>query len=325
MAISNFARAIAILAGAFLILSDRMTLVLLILIVLINAGGRAMYYSPLQALVPELVSSDALESANGVLTGTEAGTEYLAGPVAGTLLFAVSKAIPFFTDAVVTALSCFPLFGFRSRAPRPEGSSTSALEGVRLLLSDRRLRVLLWMVVCLAGLQGMEAGVLVLMATTQWGVREGAYGIFLAVGAVGNLTGSLGANWLVRRFGSGKSLIGAALASGVAYLIMAAAHGWGLAGPAFALVGFAVGIGAVVSASLRQRLTPPDLMGRVGGAWRGLTWGAPPLGALLAGGLAAIGDLRLPLVIAGTLQCVIAVILARPLLHSLREGSGGTT
>ena len=37
----------------------------------------------------------------------------------------------------------------------------------------------------------MEAGVLVLLATMEWGVRTGAYGLFLAVGAVGNLVGSL--------------------------------------------------------------------------------------------------------------------------------------
>ena len=321
MAISNGARALAIAVGAFLILSDRMTLPILIVVVLINASGRAMYYSAAQAIVPELVRSDALEYANGVLSGTEAGAEDLAGPVVGTWLFAVNKAIPFFADAVVTLLSCIPLFGFRSKAPRPEGASTSAWEGARLLFADRRLRLLLIMVGSLAGLQGMESGILVLLTTKVWGVREGAYGVFLAVGAAGTLVGSLGANRMVRRIGNGQTLIAAALVSGVGYLVMAAANGWGLAGPAFAVVGLAIGAGSVVAISLRQRLTPPDLMGRVGGAWRGLVWGATPVGALAAGGLAAIWGLRLPLVLAGVLQCGVGVVLARPLLRSLREGA----
>jgi Na+/melibiose symporter-like transporter len=321
MAIPNVIRALAILAGALLILNDRMTLFLLIVVVLVNAGARAIYYSSLQAIVPDLVQSDALEYANGVLTGTEAGTEHLAGPVVGTWLFAMSKAIPFFADSVALVLSCFPFVRFRSKAPRPEGSSTSAWEGARLLFADRRLRILLLMVGSLAGLQGMEAGILVLLATTEWGVREGAYGVFLATGAAGNLLGSFGANRLVRGFGSARTLIGAALLSGVGYLIMALAQGWELAGPAFALVGFAVGAGSVVAISLRQRLTPDELMGRVGGAWRGLVWGAAPVGALAAGSLAAIGGLRLPLVLAGTLQCAVGMLLARPLVHSLREGA----
>jgi MFS family permease len=324
MAISNVARALAILAGAFLILDGRMTLALLIVVVLINAGGRAMYYSALQAIVPELIHEDALEHGNGVLSGTEAGTEQLAGPVVGTWLFAMSKAIPFFTDAVVTVLSCIPLVTFRSKAPQPEGASTSAWEGARLLFADHRLRLLLLMVASLAGLQGMEGGVLVLLATTEWGVRQAAYGVFLAAGAAGTLVGSLQANWMVRRFGNGRTLIGAALVSGIGYLIMAAAHGWQLAGPAFALVGFAIGAGSVVAISLRQRLTPPDLMGRVGGAWRGFVWGAAPVGALIAGTLASLGGLRLPLVLAGALQCAVGVVLARPLLRSLRMGSETT-
>jgi MFS family permease len=167
----------------------------------------------------------------------------------------------------------------------------------------------------------MEGGILVLLATKVWGVGTGAYGLFLAAGAAGFLVGSLWANRLVRQFGNGQTLIGAALVSGVGYLIMAAAHGWQLAGPAFAVVNLAIGAGSVVAISLRQRLTPPDLMGRVGSAWRGLVWGAAPLGALVAGGLGTIVGLRFPLVLAGALQCAVGVVLARPLLHSLRVGN----
>jgi MFS family permease len=182
------------------------------------------------------------------------------------------------------------------------------------------LRVLLVLVACLAGLQGMEGGVLVLLATSEWGVREATYGIFLAAGAVGSLLGSILADSLVRRLGSAPTLLGAAIVSGLGYLIMASAQSWHLAGPAFALVGFAVGTGSVVAISLRQRLTPHDLMGRVGGAWRGIVWGAAPVGALAAGSLATLGGLRLPLVLAGVLQCGAAVVLARPLYRSIRGG-----
>ena len=73
----------------------------------------------------------------------------------------------------------------------------------------------------------------------------------------------------------------------------------------------------MIAISLRQRLTPADLMGRVGGAWRGITWGAAPLGALAAGGLAAFGGLRLPILLAGILQCLVALVLARPLLQRI--------
>jgi len=329
VALANLLRAVAILAAAVLVATDRMTLALLIIIVLINAGARATYYSSVQAMVPELVKNDALERANGVLTGTEASTEYLAGPVVGSSLFAVSQSAPFVADAVALIASCIPFVRFRSRATAPAETSNSVWEGVRLLFADRRLRVLVMMVAALALFQGMEGGVLVLLATTVWGVREGAYGLFLAATAVGNIVGSALADGQVRRFGSARTLIGAAVVSGLGYLLMASAHSWVLAAPAFALVGVAVSVITVVAISLRQRLTPGHLMGRVGSAWRGLVWGAAPVGALVAGGVATLGGLRLPLVLAGVLQCVVALVFARPLLRSTRDGdpkadSGGT-
>jgi MFS family permease len=327
MALMNAFRALVILIGAVLVVTGHMNLGLLVLVVLINAAGRAVYYSSMQALTSDLVGPHELEHANGVLSGTEAATEHLAGPIAGTTLFAVSPSIPFFADAVALVGSCLPFSRFHvSTHPRPAQtaapSSTSIWEGARYLFADRRLRVLLAVVSSLALLQGMEGGVLVLLATKEWGIKPAAYGVFLAVGAAGNLLGSVVAARLVARFGSAPTLIAAAGISGAGYLLMAPATGWVLAGGAFVIVGLAVGAGSVIAITLRQRMTPPDLMGRVGGAWRGITWGAAPVGALAAGGLAAFGGLRLPILLAGILQCVVALVLARPLLQRIGSGQG---
>lgn len=321
MALSNVLRAGVMLAAALLIVSGDMRLWILIVIVLINSAGRAVYYSSYQAMVPTLVEPNELEHANGLLTGTEAGTEHLAGPIVGTSLFAVAASIPFYADAFAMIVSSIPLTGFRAKVREQPESRTSMWEGVKLLFADRRLRVLVLIVSSLAGLQGMETGVLVLLATTLWGIHTAAYGVFLAAGAVGNMLGSFVTQRLVSRFGSASTLIGSAVVSGLAYLAMAAANGWQLAAPAYFVLGTAVGLGSVVAISLRQRLTPPDLMGRVGGAWRGVVWGAAPVGALFAGSLAALGGLRLPILLAGVLQILVAAVLARPLFRSIREGA----
>ena len=232
----------------------------------------------MQALTSDLVTHRNSNTRTACLSGTEAATEHLAGPIVGTTLFAVSPSIPFFADAVALVGSCIPFTRFHVPThPKPSEStpsSTSIWEGCRYLFADRRLRVLLAVVSSLAALQGMEGGVLVLLATTVWHIRTAAYGVFLAVGAVGNLLGSVVAARLVARFGSARTLIAAAATSGVGYLLMAPANGWALASAGFVIVGIAVGAGSVIAISLRQRLTPADLMGRVGGAWRGITWGA---------------------------------------------------
>ncbi len=60
-------------------------------------------------------------------------------------------------------------------------------------------------------------------------------------------------------------------------------------------------------------------MGRVSAAYRGIVWGAAPLGAIAAGALAAAVSLRLPILVAGALQITVALVLAWPLLASARD------
>jgi len=322
-ALSNVIRAAAFLIATVLVATHHMSLGFLIVVVLINAASRAMYYSSFQAMVPSVARSNDLERANGVLSATEMGAEHIAGPILGSSLFAISSALPFLADSIALVSSCFPFARLRSKISAPprssDPSSDSIWEGIRLLLADARLRILLILITSLALLQGMESGVLVLLATKRWGVSEGAYGLFLAGVAIGNIVGSLIAEGQAKRFGSARAIIGFAIVSGTGYLLMASAHSWVLAGPAFALTGVAVVVISVIGLSLRQRITPDHLMGRVGGAWRGIVWGAAPLGALVAGGVASLWGLKVPLVLAGSLQILVAFVLARPLLRIIQD------
>lgn len=317
MAAVNGSRGILLAAMAALVAFRSMGLALLILFVLANGSARAVYYSAAQATLPELIEPSGLGRANGQWTGTEAATEHLAGPIVGALAFGVARALPFVADASAVGASGLALMRLRTKPRSVNSLDTSMLEGFRRLFRDRRLRVLVSLVAALSGFQGLAAGVLVLVATRDWGVRLDLYGVFVAAGAVGNIPGALFAERMRARLGSARLLLCAAVLSGVAYLLMAFAHSWLLAGAAFALGGFAVAAGGVIAISLRQLLTPDELMGRVGSAWRGLIWGAAPIGALAAGVVATIGGLRMPLVIAGAAQCLAAALLGRALIRHL--------
>ncbi|MHB1509843.1 MAG: MFS transporter [Acidimicrobiales bacterium] len=322
MAWVNIARGLLLGAMAAVVGLGEMSLAPLLLFVLGNGAARTLYYGASQAAVPELVPIDMLTKASGVVKGTETATEHLAGPILGTIAFVASRAVPFVADAAFVGASGLSLVGLRTSRPDPAVHRGSMLDGVRLLWRDRRLRVVVTLVATLAGLQGLVGGVMVLVATRDWGVHASYYGVFVAAGAVGNVPGALLASRIVARLGSAGTLLGAAVVSGLGYLIMAVANTWLLAGAAFVLVGFAVAAGSVVSVSLRQRITPHEVMGRVGSAWRGLVWGAAPVGALLAGGLAVLGGLRLPIYLAGAAQCLAAAVLARRLLRQLSGSKG---
>jgi MFS family permease len=317
MAVTNMGRALVLVILAGLIASKHLDYVLLVLLVFVNGGARAIYYSASQATVPELVAPQVFPHANGVLSGTEAATEHLGGPIFGTLAFAAAKALPFFADAAAVGLSGLSLLGFRTERLQRGPAHHSILDGARQLLKDRSLRLLVSLLAALAGLQGLVMGVLVIIATVDWGVSKSLYGVFLAAGAAGNVPGALLADRVANRIGNVPTLVASALVSGLAYLVMASAKGWLVAGVAFCVVSFAVYAGSVMANSLRQRLSPRDLMGRVGSAWRGIVWGAFPIGALIGGALADGWGVRLPLYIAGIAQCLVALTLARPLSRSL--------
>ena len=316
MAVTNMGRALVLVTLALLVASHHINVPLLIALVFINGGARAVYYAGSQATVPELVEPGSFPHANGILSSTDAATEHLAGPILGTLAFAVTKALPFVADAIAVGVAGLSLLGFRTQRPETEPEHGSIFDGVRQLIKDRSLRLLVSLLAALASLQGLVMGVLVIIATVDWGVSKSLYGVFLAAGAAGNVPGALLAGRIANRIGNTPTLIASALVSGLAYLVMATARGWLLAGVAFGVVSFAVYAGGVVAISLRQRLSPQDLMGRVGSAWRGVVWGAFPIGSLIGGALAVHG-LRLPLIIAGVAQCVVAIALAGPLTRSL--------
>lgn len=322
MAVANVARGVLLGVMAALVGLREIDYALLVLFVLANAGIRAVYYSASQAAMTELIDATGFNRANGVLYGTEAATENLAGPTLGTMAFAAVRAVPFAADAVAMFLSGLSLLGLRTSQRVRDARRGNLYDGLRHVLGNRKLRLLVYLMASLAGFQGLVSGVLVLVATKDWGVPASGYGAFVAAEAAGIMLGAFLADRLARALGSIWTLLGAAVLSGLDYLVMGAAHDWPLAGAAFVLVGFAIGVGSTIAIALRQKLTPDELMGRVGSAWRGIIWGAAPAGAIAAGGLAVLGGLRLPLYLAGGAQCAVALVLARPLVRRIGRMDG---
>ncbi len=92
-----------------------------------------------------------------------------------------------------------------------------------------------------------------------------------------------------------------------------------IAGLILAANGFAITMWNVVTVSLRQRIVPSRLLGRVNSAYRMLGWGLMPLGALTGGFVAHAAGLRAPYLI-GALVSVLALAATLPaLLNRDRE------
>jgi len=118
---------------------------------------------------------------------------------------------------------------------------------------------------------------------------------------------------LSRRLGLLPSLVLPALVGAAAFVGIGLAPGPVVVAALLAVQGFSVTMWNVVTVSLRQRIVPAHLLGRVNSVYRMLGWGLMPLGALAGGFVAHAAGLRAPYIVAGLL-CALSVFAAFPLL-----------
>lgn len=265
------------------------------------------------ALVPGVVSKERLEDANGRLEAIVVATNQFAGPALGGLLFAQFAGLPFLVDAGSFVLMAALLLGLKRRPPRPAraaGPTTIRAdigEGLRWLRARPSLRNLS----IIAALTNMALhgtfAIFVLFVLEELDLSAAAFGVLLSIEAVGALAGSLLAARIRKRVGIPLALAAALAVAGLANLAIASTAIVPLVSAMMVAVAFAGGVWNVLTASLRQAVTPDHLLGRVQSAHRLLAWGAIPLGTLLGGAAAGAFGLRAPFLVAAAMLCALAV------------------
>ncbi|MFG1702025.1 MFS transporter [Nonomuraea sp. M3C6] len=182
-------------------------------------------------------------------------------------------------------------------------------EALRYLWSHRVLRSL----AITAGLLNL-ANAAYFAVFVLWAVGDGSmiglepseYGLMTTAFAVGAVFGSLLSGRAARLFGEFGTLVGAWLITSLLLLVpMIVPSPWTLY-PTAVLWGVTGAAGNVLVISIRQRLIPAELLGRVNSAYRLVGMGGMPLGAALGGVVAEFAGLGA--VLAGaTGVCLLAV------------------
>jgi MFS family permease len=284
-------------------------------------AAEVVFSNAAQAALPQLVPAGLLPKANGNLQVSLTIGETFLGPPLGSLLFAAGRALPIGLDAGSFAGSALLLYGLPRQPPAgtARGVGARIAEGLRWLFGHRLLRV----VAVLLGVMGfcnqMGQAVLVLLATKTLHIGTRGYGLLWTASAVGSILGGLANPVLTRRFGQLTSLIIAMAATAAVYAAIGLAPDAYVAGLMMACNGFFVTMWNVVTVSLRQRLVPAGLLGRVNSVYRMLGWGLMPLGAVTGGFVAHTVGLRAPYTIGG-IVCALALAAALPVLLSTDTG-----
>jgi MFS family permease len=290
-----------------------------------------------QSALPALVPADLLPRANGNQQVVLTIGETFVGPPLGSGLFAVRAALPFGLDAVSFAESAVLLAGLprtaksrttqsrttqsrTTRARSEQRMRAQIAEGVRWLAGHRLLRT----VALLLGVSNfssqMGQATLVLLATQTLHVGTGGYGLLWTAAAIGSVLGGLVNPAITRRLGLLTSLIVAMAAFAALDAGIGLAPDFAVAAALMACNGFFVTMWNVVTVTMRQRIVPAELLGRVNSVYRMLGWGLMPLGALAGGFIAHAAGLRAAYIVGGVLSGA-ALLAALPALAGAASGT----
>jgi MFS family permease len=304
---------------AILIVAHRADIAVLAAGGLLLGSAEVIFSNAAQSVLPALVPAELLPKANGSQQVSLTVGESFLGPPAGSLLFAAVAALPFGLDAASFAGSAALLARLPKTRPAPESTTRSKVraqiaEGLRWLARHRLLRVVAVLLGIYNFANQMGQAILVLLATQTLHVSARGYGLLLAASAVGSVIGGVVNPVLTRRLGLLPSLVLPAVIDAAAFVGIGLAPSPVVVAALLAVQGFSVTMWNVVTVSLRQRIVPGPILGRVNSVYRMLGWGLMPLGALAGGFVAHAAGLRAPYVVAGLL-CALSTLVALPLLR----------
>jgi MFS family permease len=246
-----------------------------------------------QSFVPVLLPGEQVGSANSKLEATSQ-IAHIGGPgLAGALLTVVSAPLLLLADGISYLFSAFALSRVKDSEQLSDPGQRQSLrreiaEGLRFVFGNRLLRRI-------TATTGTANFFSTLVFTLQsililrvLGLSPATLGIIFGIGSVGGLLGALATPWIQRRVGEGTSVSLSAVAMGVGVLALplsAVFPAWAIP---ILIVGtfiesFLVLVYNITQVTMRQRLTPPRLLGRMNASIRFVVWGVMPLAALLSG------------------------------------------
>jgi MFS family permease len=281
-------------------------------VALLLGTAETIYDTCAQSILPQVVARDQLPRANGRLIAAELTANEFVGPPLGGLLVAAGVAAAFATPAALWAAAVGTLLLLRGSfaVPRTEERTTvraDVAEGLRYLWRHRLLRTLAGMTGLFNFATNATFAVFVLYAVgpdSAMGLTEVTFGLLFASIAAGNLIGALLADPIIRRLGRSRSLF-LGILGGVGTVGIAAVTTIPLViATAFLIGGLTNALWNVVAVSLRQRITPDRILGRINSSYRLVAWGTRPLGAAAGGLLGELLGLRAVFAVAAALILV---------------------
>jgi MFS family permease len=306
---------------------DALTLGQLYAVVLLNGCATLFFDIASQSVLPQLVGRAALVPANSAVVSLQAVGNVAGRGAGGGLVQLLTAPVAVVCAAGAYFVSALQLLAVRHKEPARHPAAAAGLraeiaEGVRHVLGNRELRAL----ALTASLSNLGSQIVNTMLPILF-VREldlpaGALGLYWGAGGLGLLLGARCARPLAARLGHGRALAVAGLALAPATLLvpLIGRGPWlWLAGAGWVLAMFKIGTDNVLGVSLRQRMTPDELLGRMNATFRFLLTGVLAVGAAVSGLLGELAGVRGALWVGAAVMAVAFLPVFLSPVRSRRE------
>jgi MFS family permease len=271
-------------------------------------------------VLPMLVAKPDLGLGNARLVAGFITVNQLAGPPVGAALFAADPVLPFLAQAgcvvasvVLTSRIVLPSHGLEKEARSPVRREIA--EGVRWLWRNRAVRTLALTIVTFNVTFGAAISVLVLYAVERLGTGEVGFGLLTTATALGGLLGTAVYGRLTARVSLGGIMRAGLIIETLTHLALALTTRPWVALVIMFVFGAHAFVWATTSTSVRQRVVPTGLQGRVSSVYLLGVQGGLVVGGLAGGILADAWGVTAPFWFAFAGSAALVFVLWKELPH----------
>ncbi len=221
-------------------------------------------------LLPMIVAHDDLGIANARLLGGVMVVNQLAGPAVGAVLFALARSAPFVMEAatMVTAAALaarLPALTREDQGRRPVRHEIA--EGLRWLWHNAPVRTLALTIVTFNVTFGAAWSVMVLYALDRLHAGKVGFGLLTSAAAAGGIVGAALYGRLTAHLSLGNIMRIGLIIETLTHLSLALTRITAVALGIMFVFGFHAQVWGVTATTVRQRLVPRNLQGRVGSVY----------------------------------------------------------
>jgi hypothetical protein len=280
-----------------------------------------------QVYLPSLVAARDLVEGNAKLQGSASAATIGGRAAAGVAVEGLGAATAVLFNAgsfLVSAVCLLRIGPGRPHPARTERTTTLRQEiasGARFIARDPYLRPLTIYAAVSNLAYGGYSSLVVIFLVRVAGLGAATVGVLMAVGGVGGTAGALIARRLGRALGTARVLLLTTLTDSFGLLIPLTHAGPQIICYAAGAVVMTAGliIGNILVVAFRQSYCPPGMLGRAIAGMRFLSFGAVPVGALLAGSLGTALGVRNALWCALGVETLSGLLLFTPAIVSRRD------